>query len=283
MPPPTLGLTVSSRMLESQRNSASAAASEDGSDSTWETSGRLGDGPAGALESLDVNVSRTRFKLDGREATLPRVALSDRVKEYIVEKILAGELEPGDRIVESSLARKLGVSQAPVREAIRDLVLLGFLESKPYKGTSVRSFSPDDLWEVYTVRAALESLAARLAALHLTEEDAEELGHILEEMIEAGRREDLQTIAQLDNDFHDRIMGISRNRTLYHLWETLQYARWTIVTYRITTLDLEYLAARHEDLLEALRTGDPHRAARAMQRHIEDMGKPPENVEHAAA
>ncbi len=226
-----------------------------------------------------MNVLKTRLRSDENGSALPRVALSDRVKEYIVEAILGGDLEPGDRIVESSLARELGVSQAPVREGIRDLVLLGFLESEPYKGTSVRSFSPEELWEVYTVRAALESLAARLAAAHFTEEDAERLQDLLEEMIEAGRRQDRDAITELDNDFHETILRISQNSTLYRLWQTLQYGRWTIVTYRITTLDLEYLAARHRDLLEALETGDPDKAARAMQRHIEDMGKPPEGLE----
>jgi len=226
-----------------------------------------------------MNLLRTRSRSDEDGSALPRVALSDRVKEYIVEAILGGDLEPGDRLVESALARELGVSQAPVREAIRDLVLLGFLESEPYKGTSVRSFSPEELWEVYTVRAALESLAARLAAAHLTAEDAEQLEAILEDMLEAGRREDREAITELDNDFHEMILRISQNRTLYRLWQTLQYGRWTIVTYRITTLDLEYLAARHRDLVKALKTGDPDKAARTMQRHIEDMGKPPHGVE----
>ena len=69
------------------------------------------------------------------------------------------------------MARRLGVSQAPVREAIRDLILLGFLEAEPYKGTSVRSFSPEELWEVYTVRAALESLAARRAGTRVSVSD----------------------------------------------------------------------------------------------------------------
>lgn len=229
-------------------------------------------------ERWKMSLLKAELKSDEDRSPIRRVALSDRVKEYIVEAILGGELEPGDRIVENSLARTLGVSQAPVREAIRDLVLLGFLESEPYKGTSVRSFSPEELWEVYTVRAALESLAARLAAVHFTEEDAEELEAILEDMMEAGRRQDREAITELDNDFHAAIMRISQNRTLYRLWETLQYGRWTIVTYRITDLDLEYLAARHKDLLDALKTGDSDKAARTMQRHIEDMGKPPKDL-----
>jgi DNA-binding GntR family transcriptional regulator len=209
---------------------------------------------------------------------LPRVVLSDRVKEYMVEAVLSGELKPGERIVESSMARQLGVSQAPVREAIRDLVLLGFLESQPYKGTFVRSLSPEELWESYTVRAALESLASRLATSNLTEEDAKALQRILDEMMDAARQRDQDSLVQLDNHFHETILQISRNQTLYQLWKTLQYGTWSIVTYRISSYEPEYLAARHVELLEALKSGDPKKAARVMQHHIEDMGKPSDDM-----
>ena len=211
---------------------------------------------------------------------LPRVVLSDRVKEHIVEAVLSGELKPGDRIVESSMARELGVSQAPVREAIRDLVLLGFLESQPYKGTSVRSFTYEELWETYTVRAALESLAARLAANNLTDVDADRLQGILDEMMEAAARQDRDRLIQLDNRFHETIMDISRNKTLEQLWKTLQFSTWSIVTYRKSSYDPAYLAARHVELLDALRSGDPEKAAHTMQYHIEDMGKPPAEMEN---
>jgi len=216
---------------------------------------------------------------DSEKDILPRVVLSDLVKEYVVEAIMNGEFEPGDRIVESSLARQLGVSQAPVREAIRDLVMMGFLETEPYKGTSVRSFSAEDLYEVYTVRAALEALSARLAASRLTDEDAENLQHILDEMVKAGREHDLDGMTRLDNEFHETILQISGNKVLYQLWKTLQFGYWTIVTARMSSFDLEMLAIRHEELLEALKTRDPDKARRAMRRHIEDLGKPPENME----
>jgi DNA-binding GntR family transcriptional regulator len=214
---------------------------------------------------------------------IPRIVLSDRVKEFIVEAVLAGELKPGERIVESSMARQLGVSQAPVREAIRDLVLLGFLETEPYKGTSVRSFTPEELWETYTVRAALESLAARLAALNLTAEDATALQNILEEMLSAAHHQDRDRLLELDNRFHETILQISRNKTLYQLWKTLQFGTWSIVTYRKSSYDPVYLASRHEELLAALKTGDPEKAAHVMQHHIEDMGKPPEDLPAGAA
>ncbi|HSJ52640.1 MAG TPA: GntR family transcriptional regulator [Anaerolineae bacterium] len=210
---------------------------------------------------------------------VPRVVLSDRVKQYIVEAVLSGELKPGDRIVENAMARLLGVSQAPVREAIRDLVLLGFLKTEPYKGTSVRSFTPEELWETYTVRAALEALATRLAAPRLTEDDVATLQRILDAMLEAARHQDRDRLVYLDNAFHEAILKFSRNQTLYQLWKSLQYGIWSIVTYRKSTLDPEYLAARHGELLEALKSGDPERATRVMQNHIEEMGTPPEGGE----
>jgi DNA-binding GntR family transcriptional regulator len=224
--------------------------------------------------------SRQLHSDTGNEGSLlPRVVLSDRVKEHIVDAVLNGELKPGDRIVESSLARQLGVSQAPVREAIRDLVLLGFLQSEPYKGTSVRSFTYEELWETYTVRAALESLAARLAATHLTDDGADRLQGILDEMMEAAHQQDRDRLILLDNRFHETILEISGNRTLYQLWKTLQYGTWSIVTYRKSSYDPAYLAARHGELLEALRAGDPELAAHTMQHHIEDMGKPPAEMD----
>jgi DNA-binding GntR family transcriptional regulator len=226
---------------------------------------------------MSSNHGQTNASGEGQH--LPRVVLSDRVKEYIVEAVLNGELKPGDRIVESSMARELGVSQAPVREAIRDLVLLGFLESEPYKGTSVRSFTYEELWETYTVRAALESLAARLAATHLTDADADRLQGILDEMMEAAHRQDRDRLVQLDNRFHEMILKISRNKTLHQLWKTLQFGTWSIVTYRKSSYDPAYLAARHGELLDALKTGDPEKAAHTMQHHIEDMGKPPADMD----
>jgi DNA-binding GntR family transcriptional regulator len=156
--------------------------------------------------------------------------------------------------------------------------LLGFLETEAFKGTSVRSFSPKELYEVYTVRAALESLAARLAAKRLTEDDAQALQGTLEEMIHAAQEEDEEQMVRLDNRFHETILQISDNQLLYQLWQTLQFGYWTIVTTRSSSYNLEELARRHETLLAAIASRDPQKAAAAMQHHIEDLGKPPGNL-----
>jgi DNA-binding GntR family transcriptional regulator len=202
--------------------------------------------------------------------TLSRVVLGDQVTEFVIEAIMNGEYRPGDRVVASALGKRLGVSQAPVREAMRELVQRGFLESQPFKGTSVRSFSDKELREVYTVRAALESLATRLATELVTDQDLEILRNIIDEMVHAAREGDTIRMIQLDNRFHQKVLQVADNSLLYQLWQNLQTGYWTAISTRRSSLDLEKLARRHEVVLAEIASRDPARAADAMKHHIED-------------
>jgi DNA-binding GntR family transcriptional regulator len=206
----------------------------------------------------------------------PRMTLSQRVKEFIVRAILEGEYKPGDRIMETNLARRFGISTAPVREAIRELIIMGFLEAQPYRGASVRSFSPRDLWEYRSVRSSLESLAARQAAPRITETDVRQLQSILDQMIQAVQNSDTDNTIRLDNKFHETILQITENKLLYQVWKTLEFGVWTMVMYRMGQYEADFLASRHKEVLEALKTRNPETAAVAMQHHIEDLGTAPE-------
>ena len=93
--------------------------------------------------------------------------MRDQIKEVLLERILEGEYEPGDRLVETQIAQELGISQTPVREALRELETLRFVVSEPFKGTRVRLVSRQEILEIYPVRAALEEVAARSAAVRL--------------------------------------------------------------------------------------------------------------------
>ena len=86
-----------------------------------------------------------------------RRVFRDEIREQLIEDILSGRLPPGTRIVETRLAQQFGVSQAPVREALRDLAVFGFVVSSPFRGTQVRQISPAELLEIYPIRAALEA------------------------------------------------------------------------------------------------------------------------------
>jgi DNA-binding GntR family transcriptional regulator len=216
------------------------------------------------------------------QSNLSRKIFSDQIKEYTKDAILNGTYKAGDRIVESALAKQLGVSQAPVREAIRELVVMGFLETEPFKGTSVRTFTSQDLHEVYTVRAALESLAGRQAATQITDDDLVVLRTILDEMLDAALQDDVRLMVQKNNLFHNTIFEISGNKLLYKLYQTLQFAQWTIFSTTRLELGLGFLAQRHETLLDALATRNPDIAADAMRNHIEELGSPLELMHNNA-
>src|SRR3954469_8739852 len=109
----------------------------------------------------------------GRMAKLPQRTglLRDAIKERIVERILDGAYGPGERIVESAVAAEFGVSQAPVREALRDLEAMRFVESQPHRGARVREVTTDELVQIYPARAAPEGGRGREAAPRITEDE----------------------------------------------------------------------------------------------------------------
>lgn len=97
-----------------------------------------------------------------------KVTLRDKVKEYILERIYNGSYEPGSRIVETKLAHELGISQAPVREAIIALSMIGFLEERPYSGAYVRRITPEWIEDLFETRAFIERRIAFLATINAT-------------------------------------------------------------------------------------------------------------------
>jgi DNA-binding GntR family transcriptional regulator len=204
-----------------------------------------------------------------------RRVLREEIREQLIDDILSGRLPPGTRIVETRLAQEMGVSQAPVREALRDLELFGFVTSSPFRGTQVRKISIEDLLEVYPVRAALESVAARTAAACIDDETLVRLAELIDSMRQAAARGDHRAHVDADFQFHQTIIKASGNRMLQHVWQTMRLATTTFVTHSMTQLthrSLDEIGERHVPVLEALRAHDPQLAEAAMRRHIEEPG-----------
>ncbi|MGH2558385.1 MAG: GntR family transcriptional regulator [Thermomicrobiales bacterium] len=202
-----------------------------------------------------------------------RRVLREEIKEYLIDAIVRGELKPGERIVETQVAQQLGVSQGPVREALRDLELFGFVVSSPFRGTQVREISSDDLVDIYPIRAALEGIAARAAATRIDESMLAQLEMHLGQMREAAAQGDRETHIDADIAFHRTIIEASGNRLLRQFWDSMRLATTTFVTNAMARRSLDELAERHAPLLAALRAHDPVAAEDAMRRHIEEPGE----------
>ncbi len=205
-------------------------------------------------------------------SAVTRTVLREQVKELLLERILAGEYRPGDRLVETRIAQELGTSQAPVREALRDLEVLRFVESAPFRGAWVREVSHGELAEIYPVRAALEEIAGREAAVRLGG-DVALLERELEAMRAAADGGDLHRLVEHDVAFHRLIVEAGGNGILLDVWTSLRVEARTIITALTIGIDHHELAETHVPVLDALAARDPGRAGAALRRHIEEFGE----------
>lgn len=200
--------------------------------------------------------------------TISRTVLREQVKDILLHRIVSGELRPGDRLVETRIATELGTSQAPVREALRDLELLRLVESEPFRGARVRGFGEDELIEVYPVRAILEELAAKEATKHLGG-DVSQLEAELDAMRGAARRGDMNGLVQHDIAFHRTIVEAAQNHVLERCWKTLGVeGRITISLYG-TYVEPHEAPELHVSILEAIRAGKAGLAGREARKHVE--------------
>jgi DNA-binding GntR family transcriptional regulator len=215
-------------------------------------------------------------------STISRTVLREQVKDILLHRIVSGELRPGERLVETRIAGELGTSQAPVREALRDLELLRLVESEPFRGARVREFGDEELIEVYPVRAVLEELAAREAAKRLDGEVAV-LEREVEAMREAARRGDVNALARHDIAFHRLMVEAAGNTILEQSWKSLAVEGRTTITLSGTYGEADEAAELLVRIVEAIRSGKPGAAGRAARKHVEQFARIARNRAKAAA
>jgi DNA-binding GntR family transcriptional regulator len=203
---------------------------------------------------------------------ISRSVLADMVKDRLLQDILSGRYPPHSRIVETAVARELGTSQAPVREALRGLEALGVVEIAPFRGARVRRPTAKELLEAYAVRFELESLGARLAVPQMTDADLEELEAYGREMQRAAVLQDRHAVAMADAEFHARIIEITHNATLERVWRSLEPFSRTYITLLAPGADAQWTANLHLGILVALRERDPDQVVAALRRHFDEAG-----------
>ncbi|MGZ5416706.1 MAG: GntR family transcriptional regulator [Nocardioides sp.] len=202
---------------------------------------------------------------------LTRSVLADQVKEWLLEAILNGSYPPDSRIVETAVAKELGTSQAPVREALRGLEALGIVEIAPFRGARVRRLEAAELLEAYVVRSTIEVLGARLAMARLTDDDIAGLLEIGEQMQRAADAGDGRTLAVVDASLHERLMLLAGNRTLLRVWRSLEPMSRTYITLAGPGSDPQWSAALHDPILDAIRQRDTDGVIRAIESHFEEI------------
>jgi DNA-binding GntR family transcriptional regulator len=200
------------------------------------------------------------------------VSLYERVYKSIKDAILSLKLRPGSPLVEDELARQLGTSKTPVRDALLALERDGLVVKVPYKGTHVAELTPADTIEIFELRSVLEGLAGRLATHAITATDLEEAERLLDAADAARMRGDLAEASALGEKFHRVIIRRAPNRRLGPILENLdsQMRRLRLLSNRFAGR-LEVSAREHRAILAALRSGDPAQVEQALRGHLESV------------
>lgn len=203
--------------------------------------------------------------------------LSHRIRDTLVRQIVSGELEPGERLVETRVAATFGTSQAPVREALRELETFGLVEIKPRRGTFVRSFVRETLHESYVLRAALEETATRLV-LMAGNVPFERLRDDVARMQRAAEGNDTEAVGMESVMFHRHIVEAAGNELIKRSWENLQIEARTSVTIMATTPDLGAIANDHQALLDSLTEGAIDEACALARQHQWNYAELPQGM-----
>lgn len=211
---------------------------------------------------------------------LPRTCMRDQIRDVVVSRIQDGTYAPGDRLKELELAGEFNVSQAPVREALRELESLGLVQSERYRGTYVRAITPEETREAYQLRACMEETAAQLA-VPVSKENLALLQAEVDAIVVAAWAKDLEAFARYNLAFHRRIISLSGNGVMLRVWDSLGWevrARMTILEVHE---DSRFATAvnEHQQVLDLLKAGDGAAAGRLLRHHTEtfldSMDTPP--------
>lgn len=198
--------------------------------------------------------------------------LRDIVFNTLRQAILRGELEPGERLMEITLANKLGVSRTPIREAIRKLELEGLVTMIPRKGAVVASISEKDMRDVLEVRVTLDELAVTLACKNFTQEGIEALKKAEEGFEAAVISHDIMRIVDADVAFHDVIYNHTNNARLIQMINNL---RETMYRYRLEYIkdarNHSILINEHNDIIEGLVKRDVDAVRKSIHIHISNQ------------
>lgn len=205
------------------------------------------------------------------------------VQEEIERLIMTGELAVGSRVNESELAQRFNTSRGPIREALRALEEAGLVRNEKNRGVFVREISFEEADEIYELREALEEIIGRRVTRAITADGIERLKGMLKAMRSAAKAQDVEQYAQLNLQFHEVLLETAGSQKLI---ETYKRLIKELLLFRMRALDdgggLRVSVDEHRDIVDAIASGDPERAGRALRQHVSDsrgrmhmaMGRP---------
>jgi DNA-binding GntR family transcriptional regulator len=206
--------------------------------------------------------------------TINRQSLESQAADLLRRQIVRGELRAGERLLEIPLAGRFGLSRGTIRAALRRLIEEGLVCHVPYTGYQVIALSDHDLWELYTLRAALECLGTRLAALRIDGQGIGQLRAAFAQLQAAAAAQDHESADRLDRELHQLIIRLSGHERLLQHYLRIENQFRVYIALSNRAVDAREICESHRELVESICAGDAQRAERLAGANI----LPPERI-----
>lgn len=218
---------------------------------------------------MDTILNKLPLRKTSQKNSIP---VREMAYEFLKSSVLSGHFNPGERLTEEHLAKKLGVSRTPVREALHKLESEGLIKPLETRGFIVSRDSKDEVEELFELRAILEGYALRIISERISEEDLKQLGRLIAGAEDGLRKKRMEKVFKWNTKFHDTLHGIVVDKKRLH--RLLVNIRKYVLRYRRDTLQYPDGGKRavdgHRKILLALRLRDPDLCERMMREHIQE-------------
>ena len=218
---------------------------------------------------MDTILTKLPLRKTSQKNSVP---VREMAYEFLKSSVLSGHFNPGERLTEEHLAKKLGVSRTPVREALHKLESEGLIKPLETRGFIVSRDSKDEVEELFELRAILEGYALRIISEKISEEDLKQLDRLVAGAEDALRRKRMEEVFKWNTKFHDTLHGIVVDKKRLH--RLLVNIRKYVLRYRMDTLQYPDGGKRavdgHRKILLALKLKDPDLCERMMREHIQE-------------
>lgn len=200
-------------------------------------------------------------------------SLSDQAADILRRAILNGQFKPGEELNETDLAEKLGISRGPIREALRVLNTEGLTETVPYHGTRVRSFTLEDIEELYSMRVLMETFAVKRIIEVQNEAHLTALRSYYDAMVAAADDNNIQKLTEFDRGFHDTLIDLSNHKLMKSLWQmvAMRVQQIMVISNRRFS-NLHDIADNHLHIIRKIESGEIDAACDLLSDHIVTAG-----------
>lgn len=224
---------------------------------------RIDGSPSAQMDEAGVAHTEVVTPLEGRRS------LADDAADKIRAAILAGTVRQGDRLSDFHLAKQMGTSRGPAREALKLLCAEGLVVQIPNKGSFVARVSPEDIRDIYELRSAVESRAARVLAERHSQSDVAALRRLTEKMILAAERGAGSAVSRADIEFHETLCLLTGNRRLHGVFMREVPTMFALLRFDEAGYQpLSEMARELVPLVDAIEAGDSVQASRLIEEHI---------------